>query len=291
MEDEIVKRLDLALVSRGLVESREKARALILAGEVLVNGKKIDKAGTKVTPTAEIEIKEGIPFVSRGGFKLLHALESFKVEVKGRVTLDAGASTGGFTDCLLQRGARSVIAVDVGYGQFAWKLRQDPRVTLMEKTNIRYLTADQLQDLPSLIVADLSFISLRRVLSVLKGLLVEDGEIIALIKPQFEAGREKVGKKGVIRDRRTHQEVLYSSILAGKEEGLGLRGLTYSPLLGPKGNIEFLIYWRKGSLDQVSPDLEKLVAEAWESLNPPFSSKETKKRSLRQEAEARKKEG
>lgn len=265
-----MERLDLVLVSRGLVESREKARALILAGEILVDGRIVDKAGTRVASTAEIEIKAKLPFVSRGGLKLLRALEFFGVEVIERDCLDAGASTGGFTDCLLQQGARSVIAVDVGYGQLAWKLRQDPRVKVMEKTNVRYLTADQLQDLPSLIVADLSFISLRKVLSALKGLLTEEGEIIALIKPQFEAGRGQVGKKGVIRDRKTHQEVLNQLILAGKEEELAFGGLTYSPILGPKGNIEFLIYLKKGRQNQPYPDLERLVSEAWERLRPPY---------------------
>ena len=166
----------------------------------MVNGKVIDKAGTRVSPTAAIEVRGKLPYVSRGGLKLARALEVFPVEVRDRVCLDAGASTGGFTDCLLQKGAQKVIAVDVGYGQFAWKLRQDPRVILMEKTNVRYLTQEQLPELPSLITADLSFISLEKVLIPLVGLLTADGEIICLVKPQFEAGRDKVGKKGVVRE-------------------------------------------------------------------------------------------
>lgn len=261
-----MQRLDLTLCERGLAESREKAKALIMAGEVVVNGKVIDKAGTRVSPTAAIEVKGKLPYVSRGGLKLARALEVFPVEVRDRVCLDAGASTGGFTDCLLQKGAKMVIAVDVGYGQFAWKLRQDPRVALMEKTNVRYLTQEQLPELPSLITADLSFISLEKVLTPLVGLLTEDGEIICLVKPQFEAGRNKVGKKGVVREAGVHLEVLERIINVGESLRLKLGGVTYSPLLGPQGNIEFLVYWRRHGEEIERPDLEALVDQAWQEV-------------------------
>lgn len=258
-----MERLDITLYERGLTESREKAKALIMAGEVVVDGKVIDKAGTRVSPTAAIEVKGKLPYVSRGGLKLAQALQVFPVEVKGRVCLDAGASTGGFTDCLLQNGAKRVIAVDVGYGQFAWKLRQDPRVVLMEKTNVRYLTVEKLPELPSLITADLSFISLEKVLTPLISLLSEDGEIITLVKPQFEAGRDKVGKKGVVREAEVHMEVLTKIISIGESLRLKLGGVTYSPILGPEGNIEFLIYWRRQGEKIDKPDLRALVTQAW----------------------------
>lgn len=258
-----MERLDITLYERGLTESREKAKALIMAGEVVVDGKVIDKAGTRVSPTAVIEVKGKLPYVSRGGLKLARALQVFPVEVKGRVCLDAGASTGGFTDCLLQNGAKRVIAVDVGYGQFTWKLRQDPRVVLMEKTNVRYLTVGKLPEAPSLITADLSFISLEKVLTPLSGLLSEDGEIITLVKPQFEAGRDKVGKKGVVREAEVHIEVLTKIISMGESLRLKLGGVTHSPLLGPEGNIEFLIYWRRQGEEIDKPDLRALVTQAW----------------------------
>lgn len=259
-------RLDVIIVRRGLTESREKAQALIMAGEVMVDGKKVDKPGTRVGSESEIELLSRLPYVSRGGYKLAHALDEFAVDVKGRDCLDAGASTGGFTDCLLQRGARSVIAVDVGYGQLAWKLRQDPRVRVMEKTNIRYLTPDRIDGVPTLITADLSFISLTKVLGTLVHLLPDRGEIIALIKPQFEAGREKVGKKGVVRDQEVHLNVLAKILSAGEEAGLGCGGLTPSPILGPEGNIEFFIYWRKGEKTNPDPLIEETVKLAWKKL-------------------------
>ncbi len=264
-----MERIDLLLVKRGLALSREKAKGLIMAGEVMVEGKIVDKPGTKVALEAEIKVNEGPPYVSRGGFKLSRALEVFRVEIKGRICLDAGASTGGFTDCLLQNGAEKVIAVDVGYGQFAWKLRQDPRVVLMEKTNVRYLTPDQLPVIPSLITADLSFISITKVLPALIGILPLDGEIISLIKPQFEAGRDKVGKNGVVRSAETHQEVLTNIVQAGFESGLNCAGLTYSPILGPKGNIEYLIQWEKVQEIKAKPNpemIENIIVQAWESL-------------------------
>ena len=193
------ERIDVLLVGRGLVESRSKAQALIMAGQARVDGVVVDKPGSRVPAEAAIEVEAALPYVSRGGYKLQRALELFPVSAVGRICLDAGASTGGFTDCLLQAGAKLVIAVDVGYGQLAWKLRQDPRVVVMEKTNVRHLTPDRLPAVPSLLTADLSFISIEKVLSVFTTLLTADGEIIALVKPQFEAGRTQVGKKGVVR--------------------------------------------------------------------------------------------
>ncbi|NLY90412.1 MAG: TlyA family RNA methyltransferase [Firmicutes bacterium] len=260
------ERIDLLLVAKGLAESRSKAQALIMAGQVSVDGKVVDKPGTRVATTATLTVAAGLPYVSRGGLKLRRALDVFPVTVAGRICLDAGASTGGFTDCLLQAGAKLVIAVDVGYGQLAWKLRQDPRVVVMEKTNVRYLTLEQLPAQPSLLTADLSFISIGKVLPVFTGLLPADGELIALVKPQFEAGRSLVGRKGVVRSPSVHREVLENVIAMGREAGLSCAGLTYSPVLGPEGNIEFLIYWRKGASDLVSPDPEAVAAAAWENL-------------------------
>jgi 23S rRNA (cytidine1920-2'-O)/16S rRNA (cytidine1409-2'-O)-methyltransferase len=260
------ERIDLLLVKKGLAETRNKAQALIMAGEVKVDGKVVDKRGTRVATTAALEVAAGLPYVSRGGLKLRRALDVFPVTVAGRICLDAGASTGGFTDCLLQEGAQLVIAVDVGYGQLAWKLRQDPRVVVMEKTNIRYLSPEQLPAQPSLATADLSFISIGKVLPVLTKLLSADGELIFLIKPQFEAGRHQVGKKGVVRSPAVHREVLAKVIALGEEAGFSCAGLTHSPVLGPEGNIEFLIHWRKGASDPVDPDPEAVVAAAWEDL-------------------------
>lgn len=260
------ERIDVLLVAKGLAESRSKAQALIMAGQVLVDGKVVDKPGTRVPATAILTVAAGLPYVSRGGLKLQRALDVFPVQVDGRICLDAGASTGGFTDCLLQAGAKLVIAVDVGYGQLAWKLRQDPRVVVMEKTNVRYLTPAQLPARPSLITADLSFISIGKVLPVFTGLLPADGEVIALVKPQFEAGRSQVGKKGVVRSVDVHREVLANVIDMGRAAGFGCAGLTYSPVLGPEGNIEFLLYWRKGTDDSATPDPEAVVKAAWENL-------------------------
>ncbi len=236
------ERLDKLLVERGLVPSRERARALILAGEVLVGEQVVDKAGAQVGTEVEIRLRgEDLPYVSRGGVKLQKGLEAFAVAVAGRVALDVGASTGGFTDCLLQHGAAKVYAVDVGYGQLAWKLRQDPRVMNLERTNIRRLTPADLPERPGLAVIDASFISLDKVLPPILALLAEGAEIIALIKPQFKVGRGQVGKGGVVR---LHEEVVEKvKILAG-ELGCTVLGVTESPILGPKGNREFLIYLR-----------------------------------------------
>jgi 23S rRNA (cytidine1920-2'-O)/16S rRNA (cytidine1409-2'-O)-methyltransferase len=238
--------LDKLLVERGLVESRERARALILAGDVVVDDHAVDKAGQLVRLDAQIRLKgSGIPYVSRGGMKLQKALDEFSLDVAGLCALDVGASTGGFTDCLLQRGARKVFAVDVGYGQLAWKLRQDERVVCLERTNIRYLEPAALAEVPDLAVIDASFISLEKVLPNTIRLVKECGEIIALIKPQFEVGRGQLGKGGVVRDERKHREVIESICSLVETLGLEVKGVTESPLLGPKGNKEFLIYLKK----------------------------------------------
>jgi 23S rRNA (cytidine1920-2'-O)/16S rRNA (cytidine1409-2'-O)-methyltransferase len=242
------ERLDKLLVERGLVQSRERARSLILAGRVLVGDQVVDKAGAPVDPGQEIRLKgEDIPYVSRGGLKLEKALDTFEVQPAGRIAIDVGASTGGFTDCLLQRGAARVYAVDVGYGQLAWKLRQDPRVVNLERTNIRYLQPEQLTERPSLAVIDASFISLDKVLPATLSLLADDGEIIALVKPQFEVGRGQVGKGGVVRDPGQHAAVLQRVRDMATELGCLVLGVTDSPVLGPKGNREFLLWMVRGA--------------------------------------------
>ena len=240
------ERLDKLLVDRGLVQSRERARALILAGQILADEQVFDKAGVKVPEDIRLRIKgEDIPFVSRGGLKLAHALSEFHVDVNGVIALDVGASTGGFTDCLLQNGAARVYALDVGYGQLAWKLRQDPRVICLERTNIRQLVPGDLDERPSLAVIDCSFISLTKVLPPTLNLLTEDGEIIALIKPQFELEKRLVGKGGIVRDPHL-QELAVQKV---RDFALGLdcfgQGIVESPVLGSKGNREFLIYLKK----------------------------------------------
>ncbi len=237
------ERLDRLLVERGVVATREEGRSRILAGEVLVNDQPIAKAGSLVDSDAEIRLKgKSLPYVSRGGAKLEKALKEFRIEVKDRIALDVGASTGGFTDCLLTFGARRVYAVDVGYGQLDWKLRKDPRVLVLEKRNIRYLNAEELPQPPQLAVIDVSFISLRLVLPQVKRLLAPEGEILALIKPQFEVGRGKVGKGGVVRRHEEHLRVIEEIKEAASAMRLEIGGVTESPLLGPKGNREFFIY-------------------------------------------------
>ena len=237
------ERLDKILVERGLTQSRERARALIMARQVVVADHVAEKPGQMVPVAAEVRLKgELLPFVSRGGLKLQKALEEFNIDVVGLTVLDVGASTGGFTDCLLQRGAKKVIAVDVGYGQLAWKLRQDERVVNLEKTNIRYLTPDKLPQVPDLAVIDASFISLAKILPAVLTLLGNGGAIIALIKPQFEVGRGEVGKGGVVRDSEKHREVIDAIKSVAENLGLEVRGVTESPLLGPRGNREFLIF-------------------------------------------------
>jgi len=239
------ERLDKVLVEKGLVQSRERARALILAGAVLVDDVVVDKAGTKVPLTATFRLRgDDIPFVSRGGLKLQKALEVFPVSIQQRIAIDVGASTGGFTDCLLQHGAEKVYAVDVGYGQLAWSLRTDPRVVNLERTNIRTLTPDQLAELPDLAVIDASFISLEKVLPPTLLLLRRPAEIIALIKPQFEVGKGDVGKGGVVRDQALHDQVKLRIWEFAEMIGCAACGIEESPITGPKGNREFLIYLR-----------------------------------------------
>ena len=239
-------RLDKLIFDRGMASSRERARALIMAGQVVVGDHVADKAGQMVPVDAQIRLKgDVLPFVSRGGLKLQKALAEFGIDVAGLAVLDVGASTGGFTDCLLQRGARKVFAVDVGYGQLAWKLRTDERVMNLEKTNIRYLEPGTLEELPDMAVIDASFISLAKVLPNTIRLIKDDGIVIALIKPQFEVGRGEVGKGGVVRDEKKHREVTDSIRTLAENLGLEVKGETESPILGPKGNREFLIYLRK----------------------------------------------
>jgi len=235
-------RLDKLLLEKKLAPTRQKAQALIAAGQVLVDKKLADKAGIVVEDSCKIEIKESCPYVSRGGYKLEEGLQFFAIDPKGMVCLDIGASSGGFTDCLLQRGAAKVYAVDVGYGQLAWKLRQDPRVVVMERTNARYLKAEDFEEMPDLVVIDASFISLKLLLPPLLPLFHDKISIVALIKPQFEVGRGKVGKGGVVRDPALHQEVIDEITGFSKKLGLNSRGVTPSPILGPKGNKEFLIH-------------------------------------------------
>ena len=246
------RRLDQYLVEEGLVPTKSQAQALILRGAVLVNGQAATKAGQAVPAEARVELKEGLRYVSRGGLKLEGALHDFGFTVEGLTALDIGASTGGFTDCLLQNGAARVVAIDVGYGQFAWKLRQDPRVRLLERTNIRHLTPQEFGETGDLATIDVSFISLNLVLPAVKALLKEGAPILALVKPQFEAGREKVGSKGVVRDPAVHREVLARVATLAGELGYGVQGITVSPLKGPEGNVEFWLHLAPGgpALDQ-----------------------------------------
>lgn len=235
------ERLDVLLTARGLAPSREKAKALIMSGIVYVNGQKEDKAGTGFPEDAEIELRGStLRYVSRGGLKLEKAVAEFGVRPEGKICMDVGASTGGFTDCMLQNGAVKVYAVDVGHGQLDWKLRNDARVVCLEKTNIRYATREQVPDEIALSSIDVSFISLSKVLPAVRKLLKAEGEVVALIKPQFEAGREKVGKHGVVRDPEVHREVISSCVRYAEENGFRVRGLTFSPIRGPEGNIEYL---------------------------------------------------
>ena len=254
------ERLDVLLVKRNLAESREKAKAVIMAGNVFVDGQREDKAGTTFSPYVSIEVKgHALPYVSRGGLKLEKALAVFDVNVKDKVCTDVGSSTGGFTDCMLQNGARKVYAIDVGRGQLDWKLRQDSRVVCMEKTNIRYVTPEDIGEPVDFSSVDVSFISLTKVLEPIRNYLKEDGEIVALIKPQFEAGREKVGKKGVVRDKAVHREVIEKIADYARNIGFGVMELDYSPIRGPEGNIEYLIRLKKGA-ESMGKDMEEAVA-------------------------------
>ena len=257
----------MLLVSRGLAETRTKAQAIIMSGDVYVGGQKADKPGMSYEDTVEIEVRgQACPYVSRGGLKLEKALRDFGVDPTGYVCSDSGASTGGFTDCLLQQGAAKVFAIDVGYGQLAWKIRQDPRVVCMERTNIRYVQPEDLGEPLDLSVVDVSFISLKIVLPAIARLLKPTGQVLCLIKPQFEAGKEKVGKKGVVRDPAVHQEVLEHFVALADELGFTIRNLTFSPVKGPEGNIEFLGHLSREAGVRNVPDLAALVAEAHETL-------------------------
>ena len=262
------KRLDQRLTELGLAESREKAKATIMSGLVYVNGQKSDKPGTPVSDGAKIEVRgAACPWVSRGGFKLAKALEVFEINPAGYVCIDCGASTGGFTDVLLKNGAARVYAVDVGYGQLAWSLRTDARVTVMERTNARNLTPDMFPESMDMAVMDLSFISIRLILPAVHALLKPEGECVCLIKPQFEAGRADVGKKGVVRDRAVHERVLNEMLEFFPTAGYTLTGLDYSPIRGPEGNIEYLAHLKKGEHAGISPDIAAIVAASHGELD------------------------
>ncbi len=263
------KRLDVLLTEQLYAETRSKAQAIIMAGQVYVNGQKADKPGMAFdADTAVIEVRgQTCPYVSRGGLKLEKALRDFGVKPEEYVCSDSGASTGGFTDCLLQQGARKVFAIDVGYGQLDWKIRNDPRVVVMERTNIRYVTTEDLGEKLDLSVVDVSFISLSIVLPAIQALLKEgQGQVLCLIKPQFEAGKDKVGKKGVVRDPATHKEVLDSFVALANQLGFRILGLTFSPVKGPEGNIEFLGHLTLADVPGIQPDTAQVVAQAHETL-------------------------
>lgn len=276
------KRLDVMMVERGLAESREKAKAIIMSGIVYVDNEKEDKAGSTFAEEVQIEVRgKTLAYVSRGGLKLEKAMQVFPIKLDGKVCMDVGASTGGFTDCMLQNGAVKVYSVDVGHGQLAWKLRQDERVVCMEKTNIRYVKPEDIEELVSFSSVDVSFISLSKVLPPLRELLTENGEVVCLIKPQFEAGREKVGKKGVVRDRKVHEEVIRDVLGFADANGFEVLGLDYSPVKGPEGNIEYLMHIRKTALDEIKSEqgeseektvfgedaIEKLVTASHDALD------------------------
>ena len=260
-------RLDVLLVERGFLTSRQKAQAVIMAGSVFVGGQRVDKPGTAVANDAEIEVRgHMMPYVSRGGWKLEKAMKTWPITLEGKICADIGASTGGFTDCMLQNGAEKVYAVDVGYGQLDWKLRSDPRVVCLERTNARYLSAEQVPDALDFASIDVSFISLKLIFPALYNLLKDGGEIACLIKPQFEAGKEKVGKKGVVRDPDVHREVLENFLIHAKENHFTVLGITYSPIRGPEGNIEYLSYLRKSSEEDAAVDLDAIVSASHAEL-------------------------
>lgn len=260
-------RLDQLLFDRGYAPSREKARAMVMSGCVFLDGQRADKPGRQVSPDAELAVRmKDLPFVSRGGYKLDKAIRVFSLDPAGKICIDCGASTGGFTDVLLQHDAAKVYAVDVGYGQLAWKLRNDPRVVCLERTNLRYITQEQIPEQPDLAVCDVSFISLKLVMPAVAALLKDGAEIMCLIKPQFEAGRELVGKKGVVRDAKVHRQVVEEILGFMPSIGLSVCGLDYSPITGPEGNIEFLLYMKKAALPSAEPDVEALVKLAHTEL-------------------------
>ncbi len=263
------ERLDVLLVNRGLAPSREKAKAMIMAGDVFVENQREDKAGSTFPVNVNIEVHgEQLKYVSRGGLKLEKAMAEFPITLEGKVCMDIGASTGGFTDCMLQNGAAKVFAVDVGYGQFAWKLRQDERVVCMEKTNIRYVTPEDIGEHLDFASVDVSFISLSKVLPAAKELLKDGGEMVCLIKPQFEAGKEKVGKKGVVREKSVHIEVIQNVIAYATSNGFQVLGLSFSPVKGPEGNIEYLIHLKKADAGVLVEEwLKKAEEVVYESHN------------------------
>ena len=265
------ERLDVLLVKRNLAESREKAKAYIMAGNVFVDGQREDKAGSTFEETVQIEVKGlAMKYVSRGGFKLEKAVEEFGVNLTGKTCMDVGSSTGGFTDCMLQNGAVKVFAIDVGTNQLAWKLRTDERVVSMEKTNIRYVTPEDIGQLVDFVSIDVAFISLSKVLGPVYELMAENAEIVCLIKPQFEAGREKVGKKGVVRDKKVHEEVIVAVTSMAVATGFELLRLDYSPIKGPEGNIEYLLYARKNAKAEEkarTESLQTILAEATGIVN------------------------
>ena len=262
------KRLDLLLVERGLAETRQRAQAIIMSGQVYVREQKVDKAGAQVEADAPVEVRgQGLRYVSRGGLKLEKAMETFPgLALDGAVCADIGASTGGFTDCMLQNGAAKVYAVDVGYGQLAWSLRQDPRVVCLERTNARYLTREQVPDPLDFASVDVSFISLRLILPALRALLKPEGQAVCLVKPQFEAGREKVGKKGVVRDPRVHLEVVERFLADAGDAGFSVKGMTFSPIKGPEGNIEYLAHLAPGAGPGWTGDPAELVEQSHRAL-------------------------
>ena len=261
------KRLDVLLVEQGYADSRAKAQAIIMSGIVYVDDQKADKPGMSFEEDIKLEVRGATcPYVSRGGLKLEKALRDFGVDPTGFVCSDSGASTGGFTDCLLQQGAKKVFAIDVGYGQLDWKIRSDPRVVVMERTNVRYVTPEQLGEPLDLSVIDVSFISLKIVLPVIKTFLKRSGQVLCLIKPQFEAGKDKVGKKGVVRDPQTHKEVLDNFVTLANSLDFKILGLTFSPVKGPEGNIEFLGHLTLEDRPGIQPDTAAVVAQAHETL-------------------------
>ena len=264
----IKKRLDVLLVERLYADSRTKAQAIIMSGNVYVNGQKADKPGTSFEETVDIEVRGAVcPYVSRGGLKLEKALRDFGVKPEGFVCSDSGASTGGFTDCLLQQGAKKVFAIDVGYGQLDWKIRSDERVVVMERTNIRYVTLEDLGEPLDLSVIDVSFIGLEIVLPTIKNLLKPTGQVLCLIKPQFEAGKENVGKKGVVREPKIHKMVLDNFVELVHSLGFKILGLTFSPVKGPEGNIEFLGHLTLADVPGIEPDTADVVAQAHKTLD------------------------
>ena len=264
----IKKRLDVLLVERLYADSRTKAQAIIMSGNVYVNGQKADKPGTSYEETVDIEVRGAVcPYVSRGGLKLEKALRDFGVKPEGYVCSDSGASTGGFTDCLLQQGAKKVFAIDVGYGQLDWKIRSDERVVVMERTNIRYVTPEDLGEPLDLSVIDVSFIGLEIVLPTIKTLLKPTGQVLCLIKPQFEAGKENVGKKGVVREPKIHKMVLDNFVTLVHSLDFKILGLTFSPVKGPEGNIEFLGHLTLADVVGIEPNTEEVVAQAHKTLN------------------------